>query len=227
VFGGPAWPVGWAVGFAQRPLEDVYPVMRAWRHELRLPKYRYRELDGVPIVDQLLLLPSLQQPPKKELIVATSSDWTAHFDNSILGGDPVAWVGYLSSRLDCQGVIAVHIPRGQYPMPATRFELLGPAGEKPLRYVRTVTAGIYDEGRWQFEAWGVQQPFEEPAAYSSRLIRERLTRAMLLRYLLALGLDADEPSFYGDGVLIETRAPFRPRTLTLDDARREYAASGN
>jgi hypothetical protein len=218
VFGGVAWPVGWAVGFVQRPLDDVLRAMRAWRDH----RPKQRKLDRVPIVDQLAQLPPLQQPPHRELVVGTRSDWTAYFDNSILGGDPVSWVGHLSRELNCQGVIAIHIPIGQYPYPATQFELLGPAGEKPLRYIRTVSAGIYDEGRWRFDAWGPEQSFEEPAAYSSRLIRERLTRDMLLRYLAAFRIAADDPSFYGDGVLFERRAWRRPRSMTLEEARREF-----
>jgi hypothetical protein len=49
---------------------------------------------------------------------------------------------------------------------------------------------------------------------------------MLLRCLAALGIDADEPSFYGDGVLFERRAWKRPRTMTLAEARREYGVAG-
>jgi len=169
-------------------------------------------------------LQPLQTPPQRELVVSTSGGWTAHFDNSLLGGDSVSWVGHLSRLFDCRGVIATHIPRGQYSLPATQFELLGPNGEKPLRYVRTVSAGIFDEGHWRFEAYGDEQPFEEVEAYSRRLVRERLTRAMLLRYLSALGVEADEPAFYGDGVLVERRVRFRSRTMTLDEARRDYAA---
>src|SRR5262245_25939878 len=110
VFGGPAWPIGWAVGFVERPIEEVCPVMRAWEHEREQATYDHRQLSSCPIVDQLLLLAPLQQPPKRDLIVSTSSGWTAYFNNSILGGDPVSWVGHLSRRLVCQGVIAVHIP---------------------------------------------------------------------------------------------------------------------
>lgn len=196
--------------------------MRQWRDR----RSKQRRLDDTSIVDQLRRLPPLQQPPYRELVVATRSGWTAYFDNSILGGDPVSWVGHLSRQLNCQGVIAVHIPPEQYTFPATQFELLGPTGEEPLRYVRTVSAGIFDEGRWRFDAWGAEQPFEETAAYTRRPARDRLTRDMLLRYLAALGIDADEPSFYGDGVLFERRAWKRPRTMTLAEARREYEVAG-
>jgi len=201
----------------------VYLATRAWFDGLAPPRRRYHELGATPVVDQLRLLVPLQAPPKRELIVGTSGGWTAHFDNSMLGGDPVSWVGHLSRQLDCQGVIATHIPRSQYVYPSTQFELLGPTGEKPLQYVRTISAGIYDEGHWRFDTWGAEQPFEESQMYSRRLVRDRFTRQMLLRYLSALGIEADDPAFYGDGVLIENRARWRTRTLSIPDARREYA----
>lgn len=225
IFGGSSWPIGWGAGFIERPFSDVFAVMREWQSAPDEPRYRYRELTGVPLAEQLTRLAPLQQPPKRKLMVATQGGWTAYFDNSILGGDPFSWVGHLSRHFGCQGVIAVHIPRGQYPFPATQFQLFGPTGEEPLHYVRTVSAGIFDEGRWRFDTSGQEQPFEESDAYSSRLVRDRLTREMLVRYLSALGIDADNPAFYGDGVLVESRARWRSRTLTLDEARRDYSSA--
>jgi hypothetical protein len=225
VFGGALWPIGWQVGFVERPLEDVYAVTRRWRRRQWGVLFRYGHLKGRSLIEQLRLLQPLQSPHKRELLVATSSDWTAYFGNGLLGGDPDSYVGYISAELDCRGVIASHIPADQYPMPATRFELLGPTGEKPLRYVRSVSAGIFDEGHWTFEAHGEQQPFEQLELYNVPRVRDRFTREMLLRYLAALGLDADNPAFYRDGILIRCHAPFKPRTLTVDEARHEYLPS--
>ena len=111
---------------------------------------------------------------------------------------------------------------GQYPYPATSFEIFSPEGEPPLMYLRTVSAGIYDEGRWRFDASGVVQSFERPELYESRLVRDRLTRSVLLEYLAAMGIEADEPDWYRGGVLYENESPDRPRTLTIAQARDEY-----
>jgi hypothetical protein len=100
-------------------------------------------------------------------------------------------------------VIATHVPPEQSSLPATQFHLLGPESEAPLRYVRTIDCGVYDSGRWEFNSWGAVQPFEELDAYSATRIRDRFSRAMLLRYLAALGIDADEPRFYEDAVLVQ------------------------
>ncbi len=55
-------------------------------------------------------------------------------------------------------------------------------------YVRTIDAGVFDEGGWSFDALGPEQPYEEPERYRRRLIRDRFTREMLPRYLEALGI---------------------------------------
>ena len=43
------------------------------------------------------------------------------------------------------------------------------------------------------------QPFEIAWA---RRIRDRLDRALLMRYLESLGIRPDDPSFFGDGVVV-------------------------
>jgi hypothetical protein len=220
VFGGPWSPVGWCVGFVDEPLAVVRSTIDGWRE----PGLKQRELT-VPIPDQLRQLLPLEAPFTRRLVVATRSGWTAHFDNSLLGGDPAGWIAGLTADLDCRGIVAQHIPRGQYPYPATQFCLLRRSADGHWEHARTVAAGIFDSGRWIFEESGLVQPFEETAAYRSRLKRDRLTREMLLRYLAALGIAADERDFYGNGVLYEEAASWKRRTLTLDEARREYGWS--
>src|SRR5919198_4279007 len=144
LFGGDAWPLGYQVGFLETPFGDVVDATRAWfaqrgedRHEAALRPES--------LINHLLRLAPLQMPPGRELLVETAGGWTMHVDNSRGGGDSVAWVGHLSRVLHCRGVIARPVPIDQDLYPSTQFELLGPTGEPPLMYVRTVTAGIYDE----------------------------------------------------------------------------------
>jgi hypothetical protein len=86
--------------------------------------------------------------------------------------------------------------------------------------VRAIYAGVYDEGTWQFDAFGRVQPWEEPERYEERRLRDRFDRELLLRYLAALGIDADDPASYGESALIQTRAAFRPRTTSVRDEQR-------
>lgn len=197
--------------------------MQSWLRE-RGEKWRETSVEG-PLLGQLLRLAPLQMPAGRELLVETTGGWTMNADNSRGGGDSVSWVGYLSEVLHCRGVIASHVPPNQYPYPSTQFELLGPSGKPPLHYVRTISAGIYDEGRWRFLVSGEPQLFEDPTAYSSRRIRDRFDRALLVRYLSALGIFVDDPAFFRNGVMIENQATYPRWTKTLTEVRQERLTS--
>jgi hypothetical protein len=221
VFGGGLWPLGWSVGFVEMPLTEAYDRYRAWGL-----KVAFSELGELPIVDALQRLLPFEMPYTRRLLVGTRGNWTAIFDNSRGGGDPWPPTSQLT-RQDARAVVATHIPGEQSSLPATQFHLLGPEGEAPLMYVRTVDAGVFDSGRWQFETSGSVQPFERVDAYGTRRIRDRFTRPMLLGYLGSLGIDADEPSFYREAVLVQGDTwgwKLRRRDqwrASLDEARRE------
>ena len=133
------------------------------------------------------------------------------------GATPILLSAELSRIAGTRGVLAGHIPQEQYPYPATQFHLFGSGGD----YVRTIDCGVFDSGRWSFEAYGTEQPFEELDAYGSRHVRDRFTRPMLLRYLSALGIDADITSSYGPAVLVQARFVRVGWRATLDEARAE------
>jgi hypothetical protein len=219
LFGGAAWPLGCKVGFLERPLGDVLTATEAWYRSLGR-RWTKSMLGTQPLLDQLMALAPLQVPPRRQLIVGTKGNWTMHADNSRGGGDSVSWVGHLSGVLKCHGVIAEHVPSSQYPYPSTQFELLGPEGTPPLRYIRTVSAGIYDEGRWRFLANGPVQPFEKVERYSARKIRDRFDRALLIEYLGALGIRADDPDFFTSGTLLDD-GPSQRWSATIEEARLE------
>jgi hypothetical protein len=225
VFGGGLWPLGWSVGFVERSLSETYALYRSWGL-----KVTFAELGQDRIVEALRQLLPFEMPCTRRLLVGTSGRWTAIFDNSRGGGDPWPPTSHLS-RDGVRGVVATHIPPEQSSLPATQFHLLGPEGEPPLMYVRTIDAGVFDSGRWQFETSGTVQPFEDVDAYSAHRIRDRFSRPMLLEYLAALGIDADEPGFYREAVLVQEdtrdwKLKRRDRwRASLDEARRERLAT--
>ncbi|MEA3215079.1 MAG: hypothetical protein QOJ19_1235 [Acidimicrobiia bacterium] len=106
-------------------------------------------------------------------------------------------------------------------MGAVQFELFGPLDTEFSNDVRIVSVA-FDGSRWQFNATGTEQAFEEVEAYRARRVRDRFTSAMLEHYCQALGIDVFEPSFYGpDAVLIESTVP-RPAdgpVMTLQQAQ--------
>jgi hypothetical protein len=221
VFGGGHPPLGWRVGFLRAPFETVLRATLEWWRSL-LPGVN-EAVVSTPFPDALLALAPLQTPWTREIVARTSNDqWTAHFANNHLGGDSVSWCGHLSGVLGCDEVEASHIPVGQYPLPSTMFRMTAAATSPPKRPHRSVAAGKYDSGRWEFLENGEPLPFEERERYSAKRIRDRFDREMLLRYLGTLGIRADDPTFWTGGVLLQHRVKFSPRTSTLEEVRRQY-----
>lgn len=64
-------------------------------------------------------------------------------------------------------------------------------------------------------------PFEDPDRYTARRIRDRFDRPMLMSYLRANGIDADERSYWGQGLVIRqsVSAPRRKETAAQLRAR--------
>jgi hypothetical protein len=223
VFGGGHAPIGWTVGFLRAPFETVAEATLAWWRKLQ------RDFEQVEIravfPDGVLALSPLQDPPTREILARTSSDeWTANLVNSHLGGDSFSWCGHLSEVIGCEAVLATHIPADQYAYPATAFSMNAPRAAPPLHTLRAVRAGRYSE-RWEFYEEGEVQPFEETERYAARRMRDRFDREMLLRYLASLGIRADEPTFWREGVLLQQRVAYASRTSSLDEVRRSYGFS--
>jgi hypothetical protein len=217
VFGGELWPLGNGVAFVELPLADA---IAAYREGLNPPP-TLAHLGVLPIIDLMATLPPLQMPYKRRLLVGTTSNWTTIFDNSRGGGDPYSHAR-LATAHGVRAVAARHAPETQTALPATQFHLLGPTGEPPLMYVRTIDAGRFDSGRWEFLTSGTPQPFEDTDAYERSRVRDRFTREMLLNYLRALGIRADDPDFYSEGVLATDTGNWSPGWRgTLDDVRAE------
>jgi hypothetical protein len=74
VFGGGLWPLGWSVGFIERPLSDTLARYRAW-----MPTASCTELSARPILKGLETLVPFEMPYTRRLLVDTPSGWTAFF----------------------------------------------------------------------------------------------------------------------------------------------------
>ena len=221
VFGGGHAPVGWSVGFLRAPFDAVLRATIDWRRRL-VPGVDVTEL-GSSFPDAFLALAPLETPPTREIVARTSGDvWTANVVNNHLGGDSFSWCGYLSGVLGCDAIEATHIPIDQYPYPTTAFTMTAPRASPPLNTLRHVHAGKYDSGRWEFNQDGDQQPFEQTERYAAKSVRDRFDREMLLAYLGAVGIMADDPAFWIGGTLLQNRVTFQPRTSTLEEVRRSY-----
>jgi hypothetical protein len=193
----------------------------ARRNEKR-PTYRVTELGRELLHDQLGRLDPLQSPPMRELVVSIEPGWTASFTNDHLGGDSDSWAHNLCEALGCRALLATHIPSHHYRYPATQLTVLGPDGDPLLHHVRTISAGVFEEERWQFDVSGEAQAFEDVERYRARRIQDRFNREVLMEYLAAFGVDPDDPDRYGEGILVETLAKWDVRTSSVVETQREY-----
>lgn len=220
VLGGRLSPLGWSAGFLEAPIEPASESLLAWRTALEVPYKVSRS--RAPWPDLLLALEPLETPWTSEVLASHGATWTAYLNNDISGGDPFPATSYLAKLMDVRWVIATHQPMTSDGHASTQLWLGGPNGEPPLSYVRTIAAHAEDR-RWSWETSGQVQDFERPAAYRAGKISERFTRPLLLEYLQALGIAADDDTQYGAAVIVKRRTAWRPwrrsRRLTLRQAR--------
>jgi hypothetical protein len=112
-----------------------------------------------------------------------------------------------------------HPKKGQYG--ATIFELYAPEKKE----WRSITC-MSDGGRWSFETFGTELPFEEKAKYAERKSKDRFTPEMLERYAQAVGVDPFNADFYcADGaLLVEQHGPRFPdsKDRMLEEVQSEW-----
>ena len=79
-------PTTYHWGFLRTDHATFTDALQEWRKELGR-RHEARRGIGELFVPLSFLNP-LTMPPTREAIIQTDSEWTAYFDNSILGGDP-------------------------------------------------------------------------------------------------------------------------------------------
>jgi hypothetical protein len=196
LLGGSASPIGWWVTFVEAPLSAVELWLANRWFEGR--PFTATELSTYPAC--LGALEPLESPWTKHLLIEVG-DWTMHLSNSLLGGDPSAPGPALSTALERRVVIAGHSQRHGPGHEGTALWVLGPEGEPPLHYVRTVQVDCAD-GRWSWHESGAPLHFENVDRYSARRKRDRFDRALLIDYLAAYQLFPDDPATFGNARLI-------------------------
>lgn len=180
-------PVTQDFGIIRAPVELVVERLQAWQAGGGTHYRTERCGDTLEGCFQALL--PLTHAKTRRLFLATRAGWTACFQNGIDGSDPFPAMSYLARTI---GVEAMRIcrtpPHARWP--ATIWEVYAPesqGGVPPLGYRRALAASN-DGGRWCFIDSGPRFPFEEPARYAARRVRDRFTGAMLAEYL-ATGFD--------------------------------------
>ncbi len=212
LLGGSARPLGSAVSFLERPIAEVLDAVVEVRDECRVT-------DVGTMVEGLHALDPMESPWTRELLV-DCGPWTAYVNNGRGGGDPTAIAPALARILSCRCVVAVYTQPYGPGHASTQFWLLGPDGEPPLYHVRTIAAHATD-GRWRWYTSGTPQSYELAERYSRRRVRDRFDREMLISYLDHLEIRADDPEFFGRGVLVQQVVDWERTMEFAADFRRE------
>lgn len=154
------------------------------------------------------------------MLTAQVGRWTALTNNFVAGGDGTSPGPAIGRDLGVRCVVASHVPRYGPGHEQTQLEVMGPDGEPPLMYVRSVSATATD-GRWGWYESGARLPFEEADRYGAKVKRDRFDRPMLLRYLAHLGIPIDDDA-YGIASLHQRQVTWATRQVTLAEERESF-----
>jgi hypothetical protein len=214
LLGGEASPIGWSVQYIEASPETVVEALR----EIHCTS-PVRVLPARPYPEVLEDLTPFEAPWTRELVMPCGR-WTAYLNNFTDGGDSSAVGPALARWLEIRCVVAQHTPRYGPGHEATQMWVLSPDGEPPLMYRRTVSA-VATDGRWEWDVSGAPFEFEDQSRYSSRRIRDRFDRVMLLDYLGELGIPAANDAEYGPGIIVQQVVDWPRYTVTLEEARKD------
>ena len=88
-------------------------------------------------------------------------------------------------------------------------------------YLRSRRATPTD-GRGEWHASGTPFEFEATERYTRRRKRDRFDRELLLDYLEHSGIPARTDTAYGPAILLQERAQYERRNMTLEEARADF-----
>lgn len=228
IFGNRFFPITWTLGFVKAPLDVVAAGMAEWMLTGTDPFLQSRH-DGGFEANVGLLEPLVSASPVRFLWVQTANpDWCAIFDNIgyALGTQPDGPVAALSDRLRTEGAVLSSV-EGTAPKGRMRWgdrlagrRLVYHDGASDI--VRTVMAHIDFNRRWNFEAAGPVQWFEDESFYDQRRIKDRLSHELLDSYAHKLGLRPFDDDFYSGPTAFFEKQPswtvLRPMTLAETQA---------
>jgi len=195
------------------PFVDVLSHLSEWRRSLGHTLSEHQ----IVFPDVVKALEPFEAPWTREALF-DCGEWTAYMNNFRSGGDPSSAAPYLAQSMNIECFTATHAPRHGPGHAQTGLSIIGPSGRPPLMGVRSITAHAED-GRWSWHLYGEQQPFEKVDRYSERMIRKRFDRDLLVEYLAAVGIRADDEDFYGRGALVVEIVDYKRVQLTAQQVR--------
>lgn len=88
-------------------------------------------------------------------------------------------------------------------------------------YVRSISATATD-GRWEWHESGLPFEFEQRDRYAAKRKPDRFDRDPADDYLVALGIPVCDEAAYGRATLLQDRAAFDRRSMTVEEARADF-----
>lgn len=213
LLGGTHQPFTEPIWFINASFERVVDAAVSWL-DARDHEYGFKRLHA-PLPVMLDRLEPWSMPSWKQLLVATTGNWTALFSQ----GSDVGTANVIGGRLNCLSLRTSYQPR------IVRDGKTISHGDCALwinngsEHLRSIQANF--ESRWTWQTHGDPQPFEDLDAYTARRIPDRFTLDRLNQYCRALGIDRDNAGFYRPaGMLIEhdLRTWARPPTNRMSSA---------
>lgn len=161
-------PVTSCVGFLRSPLADVAEALVSWRREIFGTAKAFSLAGGLD-KNVAALEPLTDGGWTKELLVATKNpEWVALFEGRVPHGNQDSSVGNLSCELSVEGLVVDSIPTVlPVRLGSRQFEMYSPRAGNPLNSLRAVSL-THSGSRWEFEAFGEVQNFEDVSAYRRR-----------------------------------------------------------
>jgi hypothetical protein len=208
--------LGTSLGLIKASAKDSADQFQRWQTEIgKVHGYSMvSECISGDINSNLLKLFPLTAPVRtKYLFLPTnSSEWTAYFDNGVLGTDAVGLMSVMAQKLS---TLTIRVTCSPNTMPSKVFsETRGSYGANILEVynsqgVRRVIYCANDGGKWKFGQSGEPFDFENMPQYLTRRISEKFTEEMLRNYLSNLAVDALDDSAYEcedmSGILISRK----------------------
>lgn len=224
-------PLTFSWCFFQCNLAQLQAGVGAWMAELGI-SYDIQEYSA-PLEQALQLLQPLTLPPSKRLFVATTSSWTACFDNGANGGDYLSLMTVLTSRLQCSGLVVrciddkrMYSSKDQHPhFTSLGFQVFQTKGERLTGPTRFVSLSQY-YGKWRFSEGGEPLAVEQLATCDSSRSRKNVTLDMINAVCQSLGVTPFASSFYLDQTVLVSASPVVSEVaLTLSEARSVFGLS--
>lgn len=229
-------PITSEIGFIEADLATSVGAFLEWAQPLEARQdatLAVRDVRGDLEALLRALLPLTSLEARRALFVPTAGPWTAYFDNGHHGPDAGGSPMVVAERLGCRGLRVVaepdrigDRPRSTRGHGAVILALYGP-GPDDAREIYAAKNG----GGWEFGQHGPPLPFEDPARYRARRVRDRFTWELLRDYCAALGVRALDERFYapsGTATLIEKVGPTFPgsKEYTLAEAQALFSPVG-